>query len=279
MGGIGDVKHGKPSLVPRHIQEISHEPFIPAEVAVTVTAPTAPLTPSPEAEIDSTILLDELHNTLLVSCKLVPSVNLPIAVNCCWTPSGIVALPGVTAIEVSRALPTASVVVPETPPEVALIVVLPGATPFANPGVPETLIVATDGLDEAHVTLAVMSRVPPSENLPVAVNFCVRPAATEGLVGLICSEARTGGWLPPPPPFPPPPIAPPPPQPVSKHAEISPAGGNSFPIGSRVGGEVNNVPERYRKADWYRRIAAISFVERGSVKMQSFAPRPGSKWA
>src|SRR5262249_60222500 len=101
------------------------------------------------------------------------------------TPSGIVALPGVTAIEVSRALPTASVVVPETPPEVALIVVLPGATPFANPGVPETLIVATDGLDEAHVTLAVMSRGPPYENLPLAVELFVMAGPTAGLCGLI----------------------------------------------------------------------------------------------
>ena len=46
------------------------------------------------------------------------------------------------------------------------------------------LIVATDGVAEAQVTGLVRFCVVPSENVPVAVNCCVRPLAMLGFAGV-----------------------------------------------------------------------------------------------
>jgi hypothetical protein len=61
---------------------------------------------------------------------------------------------GVTAIDTSSGAVTVSVVVPCTAPEVAVIVVLPKASPLA---IPPALIVATPGIDDIHVAEAVKS--------------------------------------------------------------------------------------------------------------------------
>jgi hypothetical protein len=53
---------------------------------------------------------------------------------------------------------TVNVVVPETVPDVAMMVVVPPATPVANP---PDVIVATLVLDEAQVAVAVKSWVLP----------------------------------------------------------------------------------------------------------------------
>lgn len=74
-------------------------------------------------------------------------------------------LAGVTAIEVSVTA-TASVVVPLTAPDVAVIVVLPAATPVASPVL---LIVATAVTDELHVAF-VKACLLPSLKVPVAIN-------------------------------------------------------------------------------------------------------------
>lgn len=57
----------------------------------------------------------------------------------------------------------------------ALMVVMPAATPVAWP---DALTVAMVVIDEAHVAIEVMSRVIPSLNIPVAVKFVVPPTAT-----------------------------------------------------------------------------------------------------
>jgi len=60
---------------------------------------------------------------------------------------------GVTAIDDSVAFVTVSVVVPETVPRVAVMVVEPAATDAASPLEPAALlIVATGKDDELHVT-------------------------------------------------------------------------------------------------------------------------------
>jgi hypothetical protein len=200
-----------------------------AAAAVTVHPPVATVVAFPPLVIVSTLEFEEVQVTFPVTSFVVPSEYVPAALNCFFSPSAIVALPGITLIELRRELPTASVVVLEIAAELALIVELPGTRALASPGVPETLMVATAGLDEVQVTVAVISRVLPSENLPLAVNFCVRPAATEGLAGLICREDRTGCPVPPPAP----PIAPPLPQPASKQIEANRPDSNSFPINSR----------------------------------------------
>lgn len=94
------------------------------------------------------------------------SEKLPVAVNCCCVPTLIDALAGVTLIETSEALVTVSVVVPETPLMLAVIVELPVAIALASPATPLVLIVATEVCDEVHVTLDVRFCVVPSLNLP-----------------------------------------------------------------------------------------------------------------
>jgi len=94
-------------------------------------------------------------------------------------------LVGVTAIEDRVAFVTVSVVVPETAPRVAVIVLEPTATDVASPLKPAALlIVATDPFEEPHVTNDVMSCVVVSEKVPVAINCFVNPCAMLGLVGV-----------------------------------------------------------------------------------------------
>ena len=73
-------------------------------------------------------------------------------------------LTGVTTIEDSVAFVTVRVVVPETAPRVALIVVEPAATDVASPlEAAALLIVATDTVEELHVTNDDISCVVASE--------------------------------------------------------------------------------------------------------------------
>ena len=85
-----------------------------------------------------------------------------MAVNCCNVPKGMDAFVGVTAMEIKVALVTVSVTLEERLPEVAEMVEVPGVSPFASPGAPFTLILATDGFDEAQFTDDVMLCVLPS---------------------------------------------------------------------------------------------------------------------
>ena len=69
--------------------------------------------------------------------------------NCCVVPLAIDGLAGVTAIDSNVGAVTVSPVEPLIDPEVALIVVLPAATPVARPAL---VIVATAVFVELHVT-------------------------------------------------------------------------------------------------------------------------------
>lgn len=180
-------------------------PVIPDETAVSKEEPIAFVVAIPRLEIVSTLVLDEFHVAIAVKSCVVPSVNVPVAVNCWWSPSAMVVFPGETTIVFSTAGVTLRGAFPEIPPELAVMVALPTAIAFARPRFPEKLILATAGWEEVHATLVVTSRVLPSEKLPVAVNFCVSPAAIEAFPGVICREVRTGREVPPP-------TAPPPPQ-------------------------------------------------------------------
>jgi len=73
-------------------------------------------------------------------------------------------------------------------PRVAVIVDVPSATAVASP---LALIVATDVVDDVHVTVAVISEVDPSENVPVAMNCNVNPLATDPLIGVTSIETSS----------------------------------------------------------------------------------------
>src|SRR5256885_6408128 len=76
-----------------------------------------------------------------------------------------------------------------TVPIVAVICVVPAATPVASP--PEAVMVAVAVVPDAHVTVVVMSAVELSLYVPVAVNCCVAPTFKfAGVAGVTAIEVR-----------------------------------------------------------------------------------------
>jgi hypothetical protein len=66
------------------------------EVAVTLGLPIATAVASPELLIVATVVLDELQVAEAVKSCLLPSLNVPVAVNCWVVPVVIDGFPGVT---------------------------------------------------------------------------------------------------------------------------------------------------------------------------------------
>lgn len=140
------------------------EPLIPlaASVAVMVTDPAAmdvarPFEP-PALLIVATAVLKEFQVTAELRSCILPSVYVPVAVNCLVVPLLMDGLAGVTAIEDNWADVTVRVVDPLIPliGAVAAIVVVPVPTDDVRPLL---LMVATPVFDELHVTCAVKSCV------------------------------------------------------------------------------------------------------------------------
>lgn len=97
----------------------------------------------------ATAVEDEFHVAVPVKSWVLPSLYVPVAVNCCVAPSEIEADGGLTAIETNIAGVTVNVAAPLNIPEDALIVVVPTAKALASPCDPEaSLIVATFAAEE-----------------------------------------------------------------------------------------------------------------------------------
>ena len=86
---------------------------------------------------------------------MVPSLNVPVAVNCCVEPLVIDGFAGVTAINCSVAAVTVSTVEPEIDDDVALIVEFPTPAPVARPA---AVMVAVAVVPELQATLDVRLR-------------------------------------------------------------------------------------------------------------------------
>jgi hypothetical protein len=165
------------------------EPEIDDDVAVIVEVPTPAPVASPAALIVAVVVVPEDQVTLDVTFCVVPSLNVPVAVNCCAAPLAIDGFAGVTAIDCSVAAVTVSKVEPVIEDDVAVIVEVPTPAPFARPA---ALIVAVVVVPELHVTVLVRFCVVPSLKVPVAVNCCVAPLAIDGFAGVTaidCSVA------------------------------------------------------------------------------------------
>ena len=132
---------------------------------------------------------DEVQVAVLVRFCVVPLLYVPIAVNCCVYPAATDAVPGVTAIEANTAAVTVSVAEPWIVPDVAVIVAVPFPTLVASP---PRLTVAIVAADEVQVAVLVKFCVLLSLYVPVAVNCCVYPAATDAVPGVTAIEANTG---------------------------------------------------------------------------------------
>src|SRR5271166_5891740 len=154
-------------------------------VALIVVLPALSAEARPPPLIVAVVVLDDAHVTLAVRFCIELSLYVPVAVNCCVPPAATDGFTGVTAMDTSVAAVTVNVVLPETLPLVALIVVLPNFNAAARPPL---LIVAVVVLDDAHVTLAVRLCVELSLYVPVAVNCCVPPAATDGFTGVTAMD-------------------------------------------------------------------------------------------
>ena len=81
------------------------DPLIEPEVAEIVALPTPAPVANPVPLIVATAVLDEPQLTELVRFCVLPSLYVPVAVNCCVVPLAIEGFAGVTAIDTNDALP------------------------------------------------------------------------------------------------------------------------------------------------------------------------------
>jgi hypothetical protein len=160
-------------------------PATAPEVALMVEVPTAKPEDKPPAVIVAVAGVAELHVTLPVKFCVLLSLNVPVAVNCCVKPLAMDEFAGVTAIDCSVAAVTVRVVEPVMELDFALMDEVPVATAVANPA---ALIVATLVVADAHVTVLVKFCVLLSLKVPVAVNCCVNPLATDGFAGVTAMD-------------------------------------------------------------------------------------------
>ena len=93
--------------------------MIGPEVARIAVLPVATPVASPVLLIVAAAVLVEVHVTTVVRFWLLPSLKIPIAVNCGVAPVVIEELTGVTAIDTKTDAVTVRPVVPKTDPEVA----------------------------------------------------------------------------------------------------------------------------------------------------------------
>lgn len=104
----------------------------------------------------ATVAGEALQVAVVVRSLDVPSVYVPVAVNCWDLPRSMLGADGAMLIETRAAGVTVNVAVAETEPDAAVMVVEPVAKDCASPAVPEdTLIVATPGVDDVHCTAEV----------------------------------------------------------------------------------------------------------------------------
>jgi hypothetical protein len=137
-------------------------PETPPDTVVIVVVPVAtgvamPLLPA-TLLIVATDVADELQVAETVrSCVVLPE-KVPVALNCWVVPIAMLGFVGLIVSDTSVAPVTVRVVVPERPPDTAVIVVTPAATGVALPLLPATLLmVAMDVADEPQVADVVRS--------------------------------------------------------------------------------------------------------------------------
>jgi hypothetical protein len=123
-------------------------PLTKPDVAVMTAVPTpSPLATPPPAMLAT--VEDEVQVTELVRSCALPSLYVPVAVNCWLVPLAIDALPGLTDIDTNTGDVTANVAEPVIVPEVAVIIVLPGLTLVASPLLLTVAIVVADEVQVA----------------------------------------------------------------------------------------------------------------------------------
>lgn len=143
------------------------EPETLPRVALTVVEPCDAEVARPLEPETLLMLATAVEDDVQVTCELRfwvdPSVYVPVAVNCCWVPSAMLPLGGVTAIDTRVAAVTVSGASPMTLPCVAMTLVEPCAVAVARPFDPDALLTpATAGMDAVQATSVVRFCVVPS---------------------------------------------------------------------------------------------------------------------
>jgi hypothetical protein len=167
----------------------SAEPDTAPIDAVNVVLPMARVVARPELLMVATLPAEDAHVPLLVMSCVLPSLNVPLALNCCTEPTGTDRVAGVTVTDRITADVTVNTVLPVMEPEVADIAVLPAVRVLANPVLSTVALVV---LDELHVAADIFW-VLPSVKSPTAVNWVVFPRANDGADGLSDIETRAAG--------------------------------------------------------------------------------------
>jgi hypothetical protein len=140
----------------------------PLELAVMDVVPMLTAVARPAALMVATAGVPEFQVAVLVRFCVVPSVNVPVAVNWSVRPLAIEELGAVIAIDCSVAAVTVKVNEFEvTPLELAVMADVPVPAAVARPA---ALMVATAGVAEFHSAELVRFCVVPSVSVPVAVN-------------------------------------------------------------------------------------------------------------
>jgi hypothetical protein len=172
----------------------SVDPSIPPRVAVIVAVPVAREVPIALELTVATTLLLEPQVAEVVRSWVLPSVNVPVAVNSCVVPNAMDGPDGFTVIETSVAVLTVRVVESEMEPDVAEMLELPLAALVAKPWLPAALLmVATEPSDESQWTEPVMPCALPSLKVPVAANCSVVPRGMVWIAGVMAMETNVAG--------------------------------------------------------------------------------------
>lgn len=93
------------------------DPFTSLSAAVIMDVPTERDVAKPAGLTLATAGLAELQLTEVVRSCWLPSVNVPVATNCCVVPDAMEGLAGLTAMDTRAAFPTVRVADPETVPD------------------------------------------------------------------------------------------------------------------------------------------------------------------
>jgi len=125
-------------------------PLIPAAVAETVTVPAFLPWARPEPRTWAIFGFDDFHDKPLRLLEVLPSLNVPTAVNFSDVPFAIRGLLGMMLMDIRWAVETVKVVEPLTAPSVAEMMVVPVAR---LPTEPRLFMVAVAGFEEPLTNL------------------------------------------------------------------------------------------------------------------------------
>ncbi|HUI67458.1 MAG TPA: hypothetical protein VL087_04555 [Nitrospirota bacterium] len=162
-----------------------------SDIAVIAVKPKSTAVASPVLLTAAIVVLDELQIADFVKSCMLLQTNVPVAVNCCVVPLGILAFPGTTAID--DTWDEVNVAGPEvTPSKVAVMSAKPllFGVAVASPCEPNKLLtVATAVSDEVHDANDVKFCTVLFTRVPVAANCWLVPGAMHGgLVGVTVIE-------------------------------------------------------------------------------------------